>query len=92
MTELALSLGACSSTQRDSLATTKAGQAEASDVRQRVDVIELEAAVLGVARDCATVNHDVLANPKVKITRGSFGSFFMEIDGDNNTPRVRRLQ
>jgi hypothetical protein len=32
------------------------------------------------------------ANPKVKIRRGSFGSFFLEIEGDNNSPRVRRLQ
>ena len=31
-------------------------------------------------------------NPKVKIRRGSFGSFFLEIEGDNNSPRVRRLQ
>ena len=32
------------------------------------------------------------SNPKVKIRRGSFGSFFLEIEGDNNSPRVRRLQ
>jgi hypothetical protein len=31
-------------------------------------------------------------NPKVKIRRGSFGSFFLEIEGDNNSPRVRRVQ
>ncbi|MEP6995240.1 MAG: fused MFS/spermidine synthase, partial [Acidobacteriota bacterium] len=37
---------------------------------ERVDVIELESAVLDVARDCATVNRNVLANPKVKITIG----------------------
>ena len=36
----------------------------------RVDVIELEAAVLKVARDCALVNRDVLSNPRVKITIG----------------------
>jgi spermidine synthase/MFS family permease len=33
----------------------------------RVDVVELEPAVLRVARDCAAVNHDVLGNPKVHI-------------------------
>jgi spermidine synthase len=33
----------------------------------RVDVIELEPAVLRVARDNARVNHDVLRNPKVHI-------------------------
>lgn len=36
----------------------------------RVDVAELEAAVLGVARDCAPVNRDVLRNPKVHIEIG----------------------
>ena len=34
---------------------------------QRVDVVELEPAVLGVARACSAVNHDVLRNPKVHI-------------------------
>ncbi|HEY4228893.1 MAG TPA: fused MFS/spermidine synthase [Thermoanaerobaculia bacterium] len=37
---------------------------------ERVDVAELEAAVLGVARDCAPVNRGVLANTKVHITIG----------------------
>jgi hypothetical protein len=31
-------------------------------------------------------------DPKVKIVRGSLGSFFMEIEGINASPRVRRLQ
>lgn len=34
---------------------------------ERVDVVELEPAVLGVARACAAVNHDVLHNPKVSV-------------------------
>ncbi len=34
---------------------------------QRVDVVELEPAVIGVARACSAVNHDVLHNPKVHI-------------------------
>jgi len=34
---------------------------------QRVDVVELEPAVLRVARACSPVNHDVLHNPKVHI-------------------------
>jgi hypothetical protein len=33
-----------------------------------------------------------LQNPKVKITRGAFGSFFMEIEGIRTSPRVRRVQ
>jgi spermidine synthase len=37
---------------------------------ERVDVAELEAAVLGVARDCAPVNRGVLANTKVHIQIG----------------------
>jgi spermidine synthase len=37
---------------------------------QRVDVVELEPAILEVARACTPVNHDVLANPKVHIVIG----------------------
>jgi spermidine synthase len=37
---------------------------------ERVDVVELEPAVLRVAEDCAPVNHDVLHNPKVHIRIG----------------------
>ena len=36
----------------------------------RVDVVELEPAILRVARDCAVVNHDVMDNPKVKVVIG----------------------
>ncbi len=37
---------------------------------QRVDVVELEESILHVAKLSTPVNHDVLANPKVKITIG----------------------
>ncbi len=37
---------------------------------ERVDVIELEPAILRVARDCSPVNQDVLHNPKVHIVLG----------------------
>ncbi len=37
---------------------------------ERVDVVELERAVLEVARQCAPVNRDVLRNPKVRISIG----------------------
>ncbi len=37
---------------------------------ERVDVMELEPAIVRVAQDCAPVNQDVLANPKVKIQLG----------------------
>jgi hypothetical protein len=33
-----------------------------------------------------------LQSPKVKITRGVSGTFFMAIDGVSQTPRVRRLK
>jgi spermidine synthase/MFS family permease len=37
---------------------------------ERVDVVELEPAILRVARDCAPVNGDVLHNPKVRVDVG----------------------
>lgn len=37
---------------------------------ERVDVVELEPAILEVARRCAPSNRDVLSNPKVHITIG----------------------
>lgn len=37
---------------------------------RRVDVVELEPAILRVARDCAVVNRDVLDNPKVQVVLG----------------------
>jgi spermidine synthase len=36
----------------------------------RVDVVELEAATIRVARDCVDVNRNVLENPKVKLSLG----------------------
>ena len=33
-----------------------------------------------------------LQSPKVKIVRGAMGSFFMEIEGVSQSPRVRRVQ
>lgn len=37
---------------------------------ERVDVVELEPAILEVARRCSAVNHDVMSNPKVRIHLG----------------------
>lgn len=31
-------------------------------------------------------------NPRVVIRRGALGSFFLDIEGDNRSPRVRRVQ
>jgi spermidine synthase len=47
-----------------------AGWLGAIDSIDQVDVIELEPAILRVARDCAPVNRDVMNNPKVKTTLG----------------------
>jgi len=33
-----------------------------------------------------------LSDPKVRISRGISGSFFMEIQGVSQTPRVRRIE
>lgn len=33
-----------------------------------------------------------LKNPAVRIVRGAFGSFFMEIEGVSHSPKVRRVQ
>lgn len=34
----------------------------------------------------------LLSNPKVKVVRGSLGSMYLEIDGTNRSPKVRRVQ
>lgn len=47
-----------------------AGWVGAVPSMQRVDVVELEPAILRVARDCATVNANVLDNPKVHVFIG----------------------
>lgn len=33
-----------------------------------------------------------LKNPKVAVRRGALGSFYLEIEGTNHSPRVRRVQ
>ena len=34
---------------------------------------------------------DVL-NPKVRVRRGALGAFFLEFEGSNRSPKVRRVQ
>ena len=43
-----------------------------------------------VDTDSGSMNEVV--NPKVTISHGSIGSFFMDIDGVNQAPKVRRVQ
>ncbi len=47
-----------------------AGWLAAVPAMERVDVIELEPLVLGVAKACRAVNHDALDNPKLHVTIG----------------------
>jgi len=47
-----------------------AGWLGAAPSMDRVDVVEIEPLILDVARACASVNHNVLQNPKVHITIG----------------------
>lgn len=39
-----------------------------------------------------TSRYVVLDNPKVVVRRGVLGAFFLDIEGDNRSPRVRRVQ
>jgi hypothetical protein len=43
-----------------------------------------------VADDSARPHY--VENPKIKITRGAFGAFYMEIQGTKIAPRVKRVQ
>src|SRR5262249_36093456 len=47
-----------------------AGWLGAVPTLERVDVVELEPAIVRIARDSAAVNHDVLDNPKVRVLTG----------------------
>jgi spermidine synthase len=44
---------------------------------ERVDVVELEPAILRVARDCAPANQNVLSNPKVRVVIGDAREFLL---------------
>ncbi len=49
---------------------SSAGWLGAVDTIERVDVAELEPAILEMARRCTPVNHDVMADPKVQVIAG----------------------
>lgn len=48
---------------------------------ERVDTVELEPAIAEVARDCAQVNHDALANPKHHLIIGDAREVLLTGDG-----------
>jgi spermidine synthase len=54
-----------------------AGWLAAVPTIERVDVVELEPAVLEVARRCAPVNRDVLGSPKVRVQLGDAREFLL---------------
>ncbi len=47
---------------------------------ERVDVVELEPAVLRVAEACAPVNHDILQHPKVEMILGDGREYLLTTD------------
>lgn len=47
---------------------------------ERVDVVELEPAVLRVAEACAPVNHDILRHPKVEMILGDGREYLLTTD------------
>jgi spermidine synthase len=54
-----------------------AGWLAAIPSMERVDVVELEPAILHVAEVCTPVNHDVLSNPKVHVAIGDAREFLL---------------
>ena len=48
---------------------------------ERVDVVELEPAVVRVARDCAPVNHGALDNPRLHLTLGDGREYLLTRPG-----------
>lgn len=59
---------------------SSAGWLAAVPEMEHVDVVELEPAVVRVARDCAPVNHGVLENPKVELTLGDGREYLLTRD------------
>jgi predicted membrane-bound spermidine synthase len=49
---------------------SSAGWLAAIPSMEKVDVVELEPAILRLARDCGAVNHDAMKNPKVHVHLG----------------------
>ena len=59
---------------------SSAGWLAAVPGMEKVDVVELEPAVVKVARDCAAVNRDVLRNPKVNVVLADGREFLLTRD------------
>jgi spermidine synthase len=54
-----------------------AGWLAAVPSMQRVDTVELEPIIVNVARECAAVNRDALANPKLRVVIGDAREFLL---------------
>jgi len=72
----------------DSIETTIAGRLDGWGPRS---VIRLANGQAWQIADDSRSFHDI-QNPKVAIRRGALGAFYMEIEGTNNSPRVKRVQ
>lgn len=75
-------------TQLDAIETTIAGRFYGWGPGERIELANGQ--VWQVTDDSRGVL-DVL-NPKVKVRRGALGAFFLEFEGSNRSPKVRRVQ
>jgi 2-C-methyl-D-erythritol 4-phosphate cytidylyltransferase len=57
---------------------SSAGWIAAIPSMERVDVVELEPLIVDIAKACVDVNHDVLNNPKIRLTIGDAREWLLE--------------
>jgi hypothetical protein len=76
------------STQLPSLESSIAGRFEGWGPRSRITLTNGQ--VWQVMDDSSATLY--LDNPKVLLRRGALGSFYLEIDGTNRSPKVKRLK
>lgn len=58
---------------------------------QATERIELSNGQVWQVSDGSTAALELL-NPKVAVRRGSFGAFYLEVEGTNRSPRVKRVR
>lgn len=58
--------------------------------KPRTKIVLANGQVWQISDDSARAHY--IDNPKVKIRRGALGAFYLEIEGTNSSPRVKRLQ
>lgn len=72
----------------DSIESHIPGQFEGWGPKSRIRLANGQ--IWQISDDSARI-HDI-ANPKIKIRRGVFGAFYLEIEGTNASPKVKRVQ